>query len=150
VENKDVRFLFHSMQPLPEIDDPRVTIDLSIKDKPEDNWKLGDVFIYPRRYAGMSLPMNEALSCGFPVLMPDVAPQNKVLPRHWLYKVEEVQPHKLRRLVEIATISPVELAAKIDEWAMKDITQESRLADQIASETSWGRMLPAFRELIYG
>ena len=149
VKNKDIRFLFRSIQPLPKINDPRVEIDVSTKKRPEGNWSKGDVLIYPRRYAGMSLPMNEALSCGMPVLMSNMSPQNNILPPHWLLPTK-ICPYHLGRNVDIGTVSPADLAAKIDEWAMKDISKESLLADQIANEISWGRLLPALQGLLHG
>jgi len=149
VKNQDVRFILRSIQEIPQITDPRVTVDVSCKDNPEDNWTEGDIFLHPRRYAGMSLPMNEALACGLPVLMTDMIPQNTILPPHWLFAPRSVKPFKLRRTVEIAEQSPKIIAATIDNWAGRDIRVESQLANRMADAISWKRMLPAIKRMIF-
>lgn len=37
--------------------------------------------ILPRKYAGLCLPMNEALMSGLPVIMTDIEPNNVILPK---------------------------------------------------------------------
>ena len=51
----------------------------------EDIYK-GDyhVVLMPRRYGGLCLPMLESLSYGLPVIMPNIDPNDKVLPLEWL------------------------------------------------------------------
>ena len=149
VRNRGVRFILRSIQEIPRINDPRVTVDISRKDNPEENWTEGDVFLHPRRYAGMSLPMDEALSCGMPVLMTDMIPQNGLLPAHWLFAPKNVKPFLLCRDVEIAEQSPRNIAAMIDQWAGRDIRFESQLANQIAEENSWKRMLPTIKRMLF-
>ena len=74
-----------SQKPLePIIKDKRITWDSSA---PDDQWRLYAGFnalIMPRRYGGLCLPMNEALTSGLPVIMSNTSPNDAVLPGDWL------------------------------------------------------------------
>jgi hypothetical protein len=61
-------------------DDPRVTLDLSNPTDQADLYKGADCLLFPRRYAGLSLPVCEALISGLPVVMTDISPNNQLLP----------------------------------------------------------------------
>lgn len=41
------------------------------------------VFVFPRRYAGLSMPMLEAAAAGIPWITTDLAPQNEWVPAVW-------------------------------------------------------------------
>lgn len=51
-----------------------------------DMYKFGSVLVLPRRYGGLCLPMQEALSAGMPVIMTDIDPNYQRLPKQWLVK----------------------------------------------------------------
>jgi hypothetical protein len=56
-----------SQEPLkPLLKDPRITWDSSAPDDRADQYAGFDALIYPRRYGGLALPMNEALTSGVP------------------------------------------------------------------------------------
>lgn len=148
VKSTSTRFIIRARGKLPKIADPRVTVDTSEKVDSLDNWKSGDVFIHPRRYAGLSLPMHEALSLGMPVLMSNMEPQNKFLPAHWLLPMASVERLKLRREIDIGTMDPATLAAAIDAWTGQDIEAESELANELADSLSWERLAPIYRAAI--
>jgi glycosyltransferase involved in cell wall biosynthesis len=77
----------HSQRPLPElymVNDPRVRYSMQDINEVQDVYKDYDAVIMPRRYGGLSLVMNEALMSGLPVIMPDISPNNKILPKEWL------------------------------------------------------------------
>jgi glycosyltransferase involved in cell wall biosynthesis len=148
VKNRDVRFILHSRFPIPEMQDSRVTIDSTSKANAQDNWNEGDVLIRPRHYAGPSLPVYEALSCGMPVLMTDIAPQNKFLPKHWLLPCKMNTISIFGHEIERGVVAPETLAAKIDEWAGRDIEADSLLANQIAETMSWDTALPKMKAMI--
>lgn len=106
-------------------------------------WELyetGDVLLLPRRYGGNCLPLNEALSAGMPVIMPDVSPNNQLLPREWLLPATKVGEFKPRMVVDIYGVEPEDLATKILEFAAMDIDEmetQNLLADAIAKSISW-------------
>jgi hypothetical protein len=65
-------------------DDPRVTLDLSAPEDQEQLYSGYTALLYPRRYGGLALPMNEALISALPVIMPNISPNYQALPAEWL------------------------------------------------------------------
>lgn len=107
-----------------------------LKDQP-------DVFVLPRRYGGNCLPLNEALSCGMPIIMPDISPNNSFLPHDWLVPAEKIGEFKPRAVVDIYGCDPAALAAKIDEFANMTEDQmfaHNLIADRLAEKISWDTM----------
>lgn len=111
-------------------------------------YREGDVFIMPRHYAGLCLPVNEAMAAGMPILMSDMAPQNKVLPKEWLIPVDRLLKVQIKQTVDYAEIDPRKVAQKIDEWYHKDIWQHSKLSRKMALERSWKTLRPALLKLL--
>jgi len=74
-----------------------------------------DALIMPRRYGGLCLPMNEALIAGLPVIMTDISPNNKVLPKDWLVKSSLSATFEGRATIDVYSADSKELALKIDE-----------------------------------
>ena len=72
--------------------------------------------VLPRRYAGLCLPMNEALISGLPVFMTDVSPNNQILPREWLVKSDKIGEFKTKSMVDIYEANHEELAKSIDNY----------------------------------
>jgi len=99
------------------------------------------VLLFPRMFGALSLPTWEALSCGMPVLSTNIHPFNKTLPKEWFFEAEgskKVQTSSQNRIIDMYKIDPQKLADKIDEWANKNITEESKKAGEIAEQFSWG------------
>lgn len=114
-------------------------------------YKDMDVMLYPRRYGGNSLILNEALSTGMPVIMSDLSPNNHLLPPSWLLPAQKVGEFKPRMIVDIYGVNPMHLAEKIDELARMDgFEHESRIADTIAKQIDWKVMEPMYREALEG
>ena len=136
----DVKFLIHSQVQVPEINDPRVEVRLGdIKDR-QDLFKEGDIMIYPKMFGALSLPIWEALSCGIPVLTTNLYPFNAMLPKEWFFEPEggkKIQTSPVNRIIDMNFVNPQTLANKIDEWANKDITEESKKAGEIAEQFNW-------------
>jgi glycosyltransferase involved in cell wall biosynthesis len=136
----DVKFIIHSQVSIPEIKDKRVEIRLvDIKNRP-DLYKEGDIMIYPKMFGALSLPIWESLSCGIPVLTTNLYPFNEMLPKEWFFEPEGNQKMKTssqNRIIDCAIINPQTIADKIDEWANKDITEDSKKANDIAEQFNW-------------
>lgn len=113
-------------------------------------YKDMDVMLLPRRYGGNCLPLNEALSTGMPVIMPDVSPNNMLLPPMWLIPAQKVGEFKPRMIVDIMGVNPLDLAHKIDEMARdtENAVHNSRVADAIAKQIDWKFMEPMYREAL--
>lgn len=136
----DVKFIIHSQISIPGIDDPRVEVRLGDVRNRSDLFKEGDVMIFPRMFGALSLPTWEALSCGIPVLSTDIYPFNAMLPKEWFFKPEgfkKTKSNETNRIIDAAIVNPQTIADKIDEWANKDITEESKKANEIAEQFSW-------------
>lgn len=108
-------------------------------------YKDMDVLLLPRRYGGNCLPLNEALSTGMPVIMPDIDPNNKWLPPNWLTPAQKIGEFKPRMIVDIYGVNPMLLAEKIDELARDhEFVHQSRIADALAKQIDWEAMAPMY------
>ena len=94
--------------------DHRLTIDTSNPDNNADLYYGFDAMVLPRRYAGLCLPMNEALLSGLPVFMTDVSPNNFVLPKDWLIESRQIGKIKTRSVLPVYEANPRKLAETID------------------------------------
>lgn len=106
-------------------------------------YKRGDVLLMPRRYGGNCLPVNEALSCGMPVIMPDISPNNDWLPKEWLVGAQKVGEFTPRTTIDIYDLDPKQLAKKIDRFAAMDdvaMLTENVRANNLAESISWDYM----------
>lgn len=102
-----------------ECDDDRLTIQIGNEKNNQDLYRGYDAMILPRRYAGLSLPMNEALMSGLPVFMTDVSPNNKILPQEWLAKSDFVKMFMARIGIELYNADPEALAEIVDNYFSK-------------------------------
>jgi glycosyltransferase involved in cell wall biosynthesis len=76
--------------------------------------------VMPRRYAGLCLPMNEALVSGLPVFMTDISPNNQILPSDWLVSSSKVSTLMTRVKLDVYEADVRELAKKIDRYVDSD------------------------------
>lgn len=109
-----------------------------------------DVLLLPRRYGGLSLQLNEAMSAGLPVIMPNVSPNNSILPQAALIDVEDAIPIRTRTALDCFEISPKKLATKIEQLHAntKLVTNLSIASDHAADKISWDNMLPKYLKLL--
>jgi len=105
-------------QKFPEfnVNDSRITVDNSNPDNREELYNGFDAMLLPRRYAGLCLPMNEALISGLPVFMTDISPNNLILPKEWLIKSEHVNVFQAKSLIDVYDGNPEHLALIVDEY----------------------------------
>ena len=106
--------------------DSRVKIDHSDDPVRENLYKGFDLMILPRRYAGLCLPMNEALMSGLPVFMTDISPNNYVLPKEWLVKSEKTGTLRTRMMLDVYSADPKHLGKMVDKF----INQRSRYKEK--------------------
>lgn len=110
-------------------------------------YQKGDILVLPRRYGGNCLPLNEALSTGMPVIMPNISPNNHLLPKEWLVKATKTDQFEPRGKVDIYSVDIDDLRAKID-WVKANISEQSKIANQIADTISWETLLPKWKEAL--
>ncbi len=117
----------------------------------ENLYEEGDVFIFPHKFDGLSLPIQEAMASGMPIIATDFYPYNEILPKELLIKPDGIGQGKLCencRTIDIHFISPRVLAEKINEIAGKDITELSKQMNRLAEEISWNKLKDKWQELI--
>lgn len=132
----------------------RVTIDAHLGTVP-NYWDAyppdADVLLLPRRYAGLSLPMQEAASLGMPVVSLDLEPQ-----RGWLAP-EVLLNCKARWDVdmvggrfEVFDADPRELARKMDLLILEPALVErlSKQQDVWAESISWNVWQPKLQAML--
>lgn len=150
VKNPDVRFTVHTWQQL-VCSDPRCEVKQVNYKNYWQVWREGDVLVYPQDYNGICLPVVEAMSVGMGVISTNIFPFNEYLPKELLFEPTEMYrtraAHGLRE-VDAAKISAQDVARKIDEWALKDITEFSHYGKKWAEENSWEVLLPQYQEVL--
>lgn len=113
----DFELVIHTQHPLPMtyyVDDSRIKYRLI--NYPE-NWQLYDDFdalILPRRFGGLSLTTNEGLLSGLPVIMTNISPNNKLLPKDWLINSNKNGKFFARSEIDLFSVKHDLLAKKID------------------------------------
>jgi glycosyltransferase involved in cell wall biosynthesis len=117
-----------------ECDDPRLTIDNGNPDNEADMYIGFDAMVLPRRYAGLCLPMNEALMSGLPVFMTDISPNHFILPSEWLTEASVIDVVRTKKPVDVYNVDPAKLAKLIDDYAESDQTEAKQMAVRIAED----------------
>lgn len=113
----DYEIVIKSQSPLDiNTKDSRLSIDTSSPENREDLYFGFDAMVLPRRYAGLCLPMNEALLSGLPVFMTDISPNNNVLPKEWLVKSSKVNEFMARTMIDVYEADPEQLADLVDNY----------------------------------
>lgn len=108
-------------------------------------YNYGDIMVLPRRYGGNCLPLNEALSAGCPVVMPNISPNSDLLPKEWLVQAEQYDSFTPRTKIEIYASNIQNLK---DTIASIDITKASQQANEIAETISWSVMKSKYLETL--
>jgi hypothetical protein len=113
----DYELVIKSQTPLNLIcKDSRVKIEIGNPDNRQDMYSGFDAMVLPRRYAGLCLPMNEALMSALPVFMTGISPNNAVLPHKWLAESTKIDTFKTKSMVDVYAVRPDKLAQVIDNY----------------------------------
>lgn len=116
-------------------------------------WTEGDVFVFPEKFNGLSLPLQEARAAGMLVMSTDRFPMNTWLPREPLIPVSDTRRTRIApHLAEYdeAVVDPRDIARKIDEWYGKDISGYSEQGRLWAMENSWEKLKPLYMNVLSG
>lgn len=143
----------------------------------EDLYTEGDVFIFPEKFNGLSLPLQEARAAGMLVMATDRFPINTWLPNkvrlpfteakhaategsiatmEWQYANPLILPDDFKKNrigppymeFDEAVISPKDIAEKIDEWYGQDMTAYSQSGREWAETMSWEGLAPKYEALL--
>lgn len=123
------------------ISDPRVDLRIGTFD---DIWSEGDVFVFPEKFNGLSLPIQEAYASGMLVMSSNRHPFNKWLPTEPLIPVDNYHKESIAVEFDMAELSPEVIANTIDSWYDKDITRFSELGITWGKENSWKKLKPIY------
>lgn len=131
-----------------DCDDPRVEVVRGTVPY-GDLFSEGDVFVFPEKFNGLSLPLQEAYASGMLVMCGDRYPMNTWLPREPMIPVDRYSLERItRRGFKSAVIDPREIADKIDGWYGRDISEFSEMGREWAKRNSWEKLKPEYLELL--
>jgi glycosyltransferase involved in cell wall biosynthesis len=113
----------------------------------EELFATGDVFVFPEKFNGLSLPLQEARAAGMLVMCGDRFPMNQWLPREPLIPVSGYRKNRIGppyNEFDEAIIEPAAIAAKVDEWYGRDLTEYSLAGRAWAESMSWAALKPKY------
>ncbi len=110
-----------------------------------DMYASGEVLVIPRKYGGLCLPMWEGLSAGMPVIMTNVSPNDKVLPKEWLVNAKLNGTLQTSSLIDLYECNPLDLVQTM-LWMYSNITQANEVARQLADDMSWEKQAPIYMQ----
>ena len=95
--------------------------------------------IYPGRYGGLALPMNEAMTSGLPVIMSNTSPNYASLPHDWLIPGAFNGGFTSRVPIPYFNVNVTVLARMLDQWAaMPDQLLDQHKARALELSRQWG------------
>jgi glycosyltransferase involved in cell wall biosynthesis len=116
-----------------------------------DLYTKGDVFLFPERFNGLSLPLQEAYASGMLVMGMDRFPSNEWLPCEPLIPVacySVTQIGRAYRPFQCAETYPKIVAEHIDSWYGRVIYSFSQRGRQWAEANSWGKVGPRYIDVL--
>lgn len=119
-------------------------------DYPYENlFSDGDVFIFPEKFNGLSLPLQEAYASGMLVMATDRFPNNTWLPTDPLIPISGVANRRvISNIFQEAVLSPEIIAEQIDRWYGADIEKYSIMGLEYGTANSWEILGPKYKERI--
>lgn len=143
----DVKLRVRTQEKIPgNLRDPRIEI---VTERVDRYWKIygdEDVFLMPRRFGGLCLPLAEAASCGMPTLMSAVEPQTRFLPGRALVPSRVMREFQVRSKIVLHETNPDEIARRITDIYRNpdEVAALSRAADRYAESISWPTLKPLY------
>lgn len=116
----------------------------------EELYAEGDVFVFPDKFNGLSLPLQEAHAAGMVVMATNRFPANDWLPKAPLVpqagaRASRVSP-RCNDFVE-AVVRPEDVARQIDAWYGRDVSDLSLAGRLWAERNSWEKLKPRYVRL---
>jgi len=101
-------------------------------------WDEGDVFIFPEKFNGLSLPIQEAYASGLLIMSGNRFPFNSWLPAESLIPVQAYNTIAIVNIpIQNAVYNPRDIATTIDKWYNKDIEDYSIGGREWGKQSSW-------------
>lgn len=107
-----------------------------------------DAMVMPRRYAGLCLPVLEAMGAGLPVLMSDMPPQNEEWPVAVVQTARAAPLQLSGGRIETGDVDPIALARAMDRWARHpdELDAARERTARWVDEHSWKALLPTIMD----
>ena len=140
----DARLILRSQVPI-KCDDPRIEVRIGTFD---DIWSEGDVFIFPEKFNGLSLPIQEAFASGMAVMCGARYPFTEWLPNDTMIPISGYHKERIALEFDCAEYDPKEIAKVIDAWYNKDITNLSLLGKEWGENNSWKNQKDKLKTLL--
>jgi len=128
-----------------------VGLDQEPEHVPADQLYDGDVFLFPEKFDGLSLPLQEAFASGMLVMALDRYPVNTWLPRGPLLQVERYESNSIAKgfyEFDEAIVSPKNVARWIDSWYGQEIGDFSMMGKWWGQQNSWVELRPKYIEFL--
>lgn len=147
-----IKLIVRSQQKIDNIDDQRVeVVNKSVSF--EELWSTGDVFIFPEKFNGLSLPMQEAFASGMPVMCGDRFPMTEWLPQEIMIPIDSYEIKNITNVkFKSAIYSEESIAKSIDSWYNRSIEHLSLKGKEWGSQNNWEalkkRYVKIFEEIV--
>lgn len=142
-----LKLTIRSQVAIQQPDDTRVTLKIGQFD-PSELWNEGDVFVFPEKFNGLSLPLQEAYASGMLVMAGNRFPMNTWLPKEPLIPVEKYVQERNVIKFESAVYNPRDIAAKMDEWYDRDICKLSQSGQTWAQAHGWEALRGRYEDVL--
>lgn len=112
-------------------------------------YNAGDVLLLPRKFGGLCLPLNEAMSCAMPVIMTDLGPQNAFLSPRGMIPARHSKQVMTKMMVDVYEPDIAALGAKVNELVNNPelVLELSMHSDRVAYQISWEKLEPVYRRI---
>ena len=141
-------------QVLPSEDGETLAHSLQISRKPLNDleflFKNMDVLVLPRRFGGLSMIANMAMSVGVIPMMPNVEPQNDYLNPLMLTPIRGIHMAQRKTAFEKFDVDPITVAMHMDHLSKTShavIGELSDYCDVFATAISWQNLLPRYMRM---
>jgi hypothetical protein len=114
----------------------------------EELWSRGDVFVFPEKFNGLSMPLQEAHASGMLVMAGDRYPVNTWLPEAPLIPVHAYEACEMKVKLQSAEYLPEAIAQNIDNWFDADISVFSEEGKAWAEKHTWDIFRDRYRKFI--
>lgn len=132
-----IKLIVRSQVDIKKVIDPRIEYLNGTRD---NIWEEGDVFIFPEKFNGLSLPLQEAFASGFLVICGARYPMTEWLPNEPMIPIEGYHKESIAVPFDCAEYNPETIAKVIDEWYDKDITKFSLMGKEFNQNNSWKKL----------
>lgn len=136
----------------------RTPDNITLRIEPGDHPNYWDAYtnqhamILPRRFGGLCLPANEAIGAGIPIIMSDIDPNNRWLPKEWLTPAHHDGEFVAKQHITCYTTDPAALAQKITQLATDASFFSRAAANSVAlrDQLAWPTLKPRYNEVLTG